>query len=145
MMFDVGFFLSCATKVLHGAWLPLVIGGMLIVVMSAWRIGWPAAGAAAARGRVDQDGAVGAPEPRIGTRARHRDLSMMEDTALAPRSFLHNLKHNKCAHQQIVFLSIQTTEELPGGRGEPVSSSSSARASRRVKVRFGFMSPESPR
>ena len=35
----LAFFFSCATKILHGAWLPLVIGALLVFVMTAWRMG----------------------------------------------------------------------------------------------------------
>ncbi len=145
MMFDVGFFLSCATKVLHGAWLPLVIGGMLIVVMSAWRIGRLKLAARRRHEGVSIKTALSAlRSPRI-EHVRGTAIYMMEDTSLAPRSFLHNLKHNKCAHQQIVFLSIQTTEEPWVDEASRVSVEPLGEGVALVKVRFGFMeTPDVP-
>jgi len=145
MMFDVGFFLSCATKVLHGAWLPLVIGLLLVVIMSAWRMGRLRLAQRRRHEGVPIKIALSAlRSPRI-EHVRGTAIYMMEDPALAPRSFLHNLKHNKCAHQQIVFMSIQTTEEPWVVEDERVQVESLGEAIALVRVRFGFMeTPDVP-
>ena len=145
MMFDVGFFLSCATKVLHGAWLPLIIGGMLVVVMGAWRMGRLKLAARRRHEGIPIKTALSAlRSPRI-EHVRGTAVYMMEDPAMAPRSFLHNLKHNKCAHQQIVFLSIQTTEEPWVEEASRVAVEALGEGVALVKVRFGFMeTPDVP-
>ncbi len=146
MMFDVGFFLSCATKVLHGAWLPLVIGGVLIVVMAAWRMGRLRLAARRRHEGVSIKTALSAlRSPRI-EHVRGTAIYMMEDPALAPRSFLHNLKHNKCAHQQIVFLFVRTTEEPWVSEAERVSVEQLCDGVALVTGRFGFMeTPDVPK
>jgi KUP system potassium uptake protein len=145
MMFDVGFFLSCATKVLHGAWLPLVIGLLLVVIMAAWRMGRLRLAARRRHEGVPIKIALSAlRSPRI-EHVRGTAVYMMEDPALAPRSFLHNLKHNKCAHQQIVFMSIQTAEEPWVEEDKRVSVETLGEAIALVRVRFGFMeTPDVP-
>jgi KUP system potassium uptake protein len=145
MMFDVGFFLSCATKVLHGAWLPLIIGGMLVVVMGAWRMGRLKLQARRRHEGIPIKTALSAlRSPRI-EHVRGTAVYMMEDPSLAPRSFLHNLKHNKCAHQQIVFLSIQTAEEPWIGAANRVTVEELAEGVAMVTGRFGFMeTPDVP-
>ena len=145
MMFDVGFFLSCATKVLHGAWLPLVIGGILVFIMAAWRMGRLRLAARRRHEGVSIKTALSAlRSPRI-EHVRGTAVYMMEDPALAPRSFLHNLKHNKVAHQQIVFMSIITAEEPWVEATKRVSVESLGEAIALVRVRFGFMeTPDVP-
>jgi KUP system potassium uptake protein len=145
MMFDVGFFLSCATKVLHGAWLPLVIGLLLVFIMAAWRMGRLRLAARRRHEGVPIKIALSAlRSPRI-EHVRGTAIYMMEDAALAPRSFLHNLKHNKCAHQQIVFMSIQTAEEPWVESDRRVSVEGLGEAIALVRVRFGFMeTPDVP-
>lgn len=141
MLFDVSFFLSCATKIMHGAWLPLVLGVGLVLVMAAWRMG---RGRLAARRRHE-----GVPlkialsalrSPRV-EHVRGTAIYLMEDKTLAPRAFLHNLKHNKACHQQIVFLSIRTcdTPWLDDPQRATVETLGDGLAL--VQVRFGFMEP----
>jgi len=145
MLFDVGFFLSCATKVLHGAWLPLVIGLLLVFIMAAWRMGRLRLAARRRHEGVPIKIALSAlRSPRI-EHVRGTAVYMMEDPALAPRSFLHNLKHNKCAHQQIVFMSVQTAEEPWVEEDKRVAVEILGEAIALVRVRFGFMeTPDVP-
>jgi KUP system potassium uptake protein len=145
MIFDVSFFLSCATKVLHGAWLPLVIGMLLICVMVAWRMGRTRLVARRRHEGVPIKIALSAlRSPRI-EHVRGTAVYMMEDPSLAPRSFLHNLKHNKCAHQQIVFLSIQTSEEPWVENATRATVETLGEGIAIVRVAFGFMeTPDVP-
>jgi KUP system potassium uptake protein len=145
MTFDVSFFLSCATKIMHGAWLPLVIGLLLVVVMTGWRMGRSRLVARRRHEGVPIKIALSAlRSPRI-EHVRGTAIYLMEDPALAPRSFLHNLKHNKCAHQQIVFLSIQTGEEPWVDNATRATVEPLGEGLALVKVRFGFMeTPDVP-
>ncbi len=145
MMFDVGFFVSCATKVLHGAWLPLVIGLLLVIIMTAWRVGRLKLAARRRHEGVSIKTALSAlRSPRI-EHVRGTAVYMMEDPSMAPRSFLHNLKHNKVAHQQIVFMSIMTAEEPWVEASKRVSVETLGEAIALVKVKFGFMeTPDVP-
>ncbi|TBW40901.1 potassium transporter Kup [Siculibacillus lacustris] len=145
MVIVLAFFVSCATKILHGAWLPLVIGALLIFVMSAWRMGRLRLAARRRHEGVPIKIALSAlRSPRI-EHVRGTAIYLMEDPSLAPRSFLHNLKHNKCAHQQIVFLYIQTTDEPWVDNATRASVDQLGDGLAMVKVRFGFMeTPDVP-
>ncbi|MEJ1158230.1 potassium transporter Kup [Prosthecomicrobium sp. N25] len=141
MIFDVSFFLSCATKLLHGAWLPLVLGVGLVLVMTAWRMGRTRLAARRRHEGVPVKIALSAlRSPRV-EHVRGTAVYLMEDRTLAPRAFLHNLKHNKSCHQQIVFLSIQTADtpwndDTCRAIVEPLGEGIAL-----VQVRFGFMEP----
>ena len=39
LLIDVSFFSANMLKVLHGGWVPLLIGALVIVVISTWRKG----------------------------------------------------------------------------------------------------------
>lgn len=139
MIFDVSFFISCAAKVLHGAWLPLVLGVLLVIVMAAWRMG----------------------RLRLAMRRRHEGVPikialsilrsprvehvcgtavyLMEDKNLAPRAFLHNLKHNKSCHQQIVFLYIETADSPWVDAQSRASVEQMGEGLAMIRIRFGFM------
>ena len=133
------FFVSCATKILHGAWLPLVIGAVLVCVMTVWRSGRRRLGTRRRHEGVAIRVALSAlTSPRL-VAVRGTAVYLMEDPLLTPRAFLHNLKHNKCAHRQIVFMSVVTADEPwcePSARVaiEPLMDGVAL-----VRVTFGFM------
>jgi KUP system potassium uptake protein len=139
MLFDVSFFLSCATKILHGAWLPLVLGIGLVVVMTAWRMGRLRLAARRRHEGVPLKIALSAlRSPRV-EHVRGTAVYLMEDRSLAPRAFLHNLKHNKSCHQQIVFLSIRTADIPWSDETCRITVEPLADGVALVQVRFGFM------
>jgi KUP system potassium uptake protein len=145
MAIVLGFFAACATKFMHGAWLPVAIGLGLVLVMTAWRMG---------RARLTQRRRwEGVPirlalsalrSPRVG-HVRGTAIYLTEDPTLVPRAFLHNLKHNKCAHRQIVFMYVATGEEPWSNREERMSVETLADGVVLVRVGFGFMeTPDVP-
>ena len=145
MTFDVSFFLACVTKVFHGAWLPLVIGLLLVCVMGAWRMGRVRLAARRRHEGVPIKIALSAlRSPRV-EHVRGTAIYLMEDPTLAPRAFLHNLKHNKCCHQQIVFLFIETANAPWVEPAARVTVDQLGEGLAFVRVKFGFMeTPDVP-
>jgi KUP system potassium uptake protein len=139
------FFVACATKILHGAWLPVVIGAGLVLIMATWRAGRLRLAARRRHEGVAVAVALGAlRSPRVEA-VRGTAVYLMEDPLLAPRAFLHNLKHNKCAHRQIVFLSVRTVDEPWLGAAERIAVRELADGVARLDVAFGFMeTPDIP-
>ena len=140
-----GFFVSCATKIFHGAWLPLFIGLGLVAVMMAWRLGRKRLAARRRHEGVAIKTALTAlRSPRLES-VRGTAVYLMEDPLLAPRAFLHNLKHNKCVHRQIVFMSIHTSDEPWCEEADRFRVEDLAEGVARVDVAFGFMeTPDVP-
>jgi len=133
------FFVSCATKILHGAWLPLVIGAALVCVMMVWRSGRLRLGARRRHEGVAIRVALTAlRSPRLVS-VRGTAIYLMEDALLAPRAFLHNLKHNKCTHQQVVFMSVRTADEPWCEPADRVTVETLMEGVALVRVTFGFM------
>ena len=147
MTFDVSFFLACVTKVVHGAWLPLVIGLLLVVVMASWRMGRVRLVARRRHEGVPIKIALSAlRSPRV-EHVRGTAIYLMEDPTLAPRAFLHNLKHNKCCHQQIVFLYIETADTpwVDEATRMTLDTLADNQALAFARVKFGFMeTPDVP-
>ena len=95
---------------MHGAWLPLAIGFLLVMIMTAWRIGRLKLAQRRRHEGVSIKTALSAlRSPRI-EHVRGTAVYMMEDSTLAPRSFLHNLKHNKVLHEHNLFVTVRHHE-----------------------------------
>ncbi|MCE1236319.1 MAG: KUP/HAK/KT family potassium transporter [Hyphomicrobiales bacterium] len=140
-----GFFVACATKLLHGAWLPLAIGAILVAIMTAWRMGRQKLAVRRRHEGVPIRLALSAlRSPRI-EHVRGTAIYLTEDPTLVPRAFLHNLKHNKCAHQQIVFLWVGTTEEPWSDVDHRLTVETLSEGVALVRASFGFMeTPDAP-
>ncbi|WP_040814827.1 potassium transporter Kup [Nocardia concava] len=107
---DLLFVTANLTKLVHGAWLPLLIGSLAFVLMTTWQ-----------RGRRV---VVAERERREGSLRefiedlRHRDPrpAVVEGTAvflnrgkeLAPLALRANVERNHVRHRQIVILSVET-------------------------------------
>ena len=62
-----------------------------------------------------------------------------------PTSLLHNLKHNKVLHEQVLFVTVQNLD-VPEARGRAPQVEELAPGIHRVILRYGFMeSPNIPR
>ncbi|MCO8273224.1 KUP/HAK/KT family potassium transporter [Actinoplanes sp. TRM 88003] len=107
---DLLFVSANLTKLVHGAWLPLLIGVIAFTVMTTWQ-----------RGRAivtaERDRAEGSLREFVDTmQNRKRPLSRVPGTAIflnrgkatAPLALRANVEHNHVRHEHVVVLSIDT-------------------------------------
>ena len=106
-MVDVTFFCANLLKLLEGAWVPLLFGVAMVIMILTWR-----------RGTAHPDRTRrGGPKCRSTTcsRASRRSrrtscpgtaVFLTSDPEFAPTALLHNLKHNKVLHEHNVILTI---------------------------------------
>ncbi len=103
------FFASNATKILDGGWFPLVVALLAFTLLTTWKRATDIIHARESQHRVPLQGflaSLGASVPRVsGT-----SVFLSGDPDSVPTTFLHNLKHNKVAHERIVFLHIATAD-----------------------------------
>lgn len=103
---ELAFLLANSTKIADGGWFPLAVALAMFTVLSTWR-----RGTEIVRARKDAS-------PRSRGDAFALDLSgihRVPGTAVFfssgrhghPTSFLHNLRHNRVAHEQVVFLTVE--------------------------------------
>ena len=116
---DVIFLGANALKVLEGGWVPLALGGMLMLIMWTWRRGsrilfakTRTVGSAARRSRAKPAKAPAAQVP--GTA-----VFFTSDPDSAPTALLHSLKHYKVLHENNVVLTIRTSDSPSAGRRRP--------------------------
>lgn len=108
---DLVFLSSNIGKVLEGGWLPVAIGAFFVFSMLTWK-----KGKEVLRGRSEEK-ALGIKEllQSLCVEMPHRVVGTsvfmyaMENSV--PPSFLHNLKHNKVVHEQVLFLTVKVEKK----------------------------------
>jgi KUP system potassium uptake protein len=107
---DLLFLAANLTKLVHGAWLPLLIGLTAFTVMTTWQRGRQVV----TRERERAEGPLRAFVDRL--REDQRPLARVPGTAIflnrgkqtAPLAMRANVKHNHVLHKQILIISIET-------------------------------------
>jgi len=136
---DLTFLSANLLKVVQGGWVPLLLGGIVMVVMYTWRRGSRILFAKTRRLETPLDDLVRILEKKPPQRVPGTAVFLTSDPKSAPTALLHSLKHYKVLHEKNVILSVETThtprvESDKRVRIEPVGSTFT-----RVHLRFGYM------
>jgi KUP system potassium uptake protein len=139
LLVDSAFFVSNMTKIFHGAWFPLIIGGVFFTVMITWEQGRRILGGKMASltekfsdfvARVTSD-----PPQRINGQA----FFLTRSHDLVPMAMVQNLRHNKILHSDVFFLNIRT-EEIPRiPNFEKIEVEKLGAGIHRIIAHFGYM------
>jgi KUP system potassium uptake protein len=139
LVIDLAFFGANISKIAHGAWFPLVIGGIAFALMTTWK-----------KGRAILYDKMYAPCPSTQDFLRElpgRNLTRVEGKAVfmaggadrVPPALLHNVKHNRVLHDEVAFMTI-VTEEVPRvAREDKVEVQHLGQGFHRVVAHYGFM------
>ena len=143
---DCVFFAANALKIPEGGWVPLALGLSLMAIMTSWKRGrdlladrWQkdSLPLASFLARLPQSRTVRVPGMAV---------FMTGNPDHVPGALLHNLKHNKVLHEQVLFVTVQNVDVpdvAPAERSDVVELSPGIH---RVVIRYGFMeSPNLPR
>src|SRR4051812_45422084 len=143
---DLTFFSANLLKLLEGAWVPLMFGVIMAVVIWTWRRGAAILTNKTRRTEVPLTDLVKSLEKRPPHVVKGTAVFLTSDPSFVPTALLHNLKHNKVLHERNVILTIETAQTprvdvVERVRMETVSDKFSI-----VRLRFGFMeSPNVPK
>jgi KUP system potassium uptake protein len=146
LLIDLTFLSANMLKVVQGGWVPLALGGLVMLVMYTWRRGTRILFAKTRRLETPLDDLVRILEKKPPQRVPGTAVFLTSDPKSAPTALLHSLKHYKVLHEKNVILSVETTHTprvAPDQRVriEPVGSTFT-----RVLLRFGYMEmPNIPR
>ncbi|MDE2581819.1 MAG: potassium transporter Kup [Rhodospirillales bacterium] len=143
-LIDLVFFSANTLKVIEGGWVPLSLGLGLMALMTSWKRGRELLLA-----RWIHDSLPLAPFlarlPQSRTlRVPGTAIFLTGNPDYVPTSLLHNLKHNKVLHEQVIFVTVQNLD-VPEARTR-MEMAELAPGITRVILRYGFMeSPNIPR
>ena len=112
LILDVLLFSANALKVLDGGWLPLLVGAVLLGLMLTWRHGRAVLHERLLENKQPLKEFLLNLEEYSPTRVPGTAVFMSTIPDSVPPALLHNLKHNKVLHEQVLFLTV-TSEGVP--------------------------------
>ncbi len=136
---EMTFCVANLLKVLHGGWVPLVIGGGVYLLMSTWRKGRQILREKLQAASLPLELFLSELVRHPPTRVPGTAVFLAGNPLGAPLALLHNLKHNKVLHQRVILLTVRIheTAHVPLARRVNVESMESGFS--RVTGHYGFM------
>jgi KUP system potassium uptake protein len=110
MTVDLAFFAANILKVEQGGWFPLVVGGSVYILMSAWLGGRAVLVRARGESSMPLELFLASYNPERIVRVPGTAVFMTGDVESVPTALLHNLKHNKVLHERIVLMNVSTAD-----------------------------------
>ena len=146
LLVDLTFLSANMLKVVEGGWVPLAIGGLVMLVMYTWRRGTRLLYAKTRRLETPLDDLVRILEKKPPQRVPGTAVFLTSDPKSAPTALLHSLKHYKVLHEKNVILSVETTHTPRVESDKRVTIEPVGSTFTRVLLRFGYMeTPNIPR
>jgi KUP system potassium uptake protein len=143
---DMVFISSNLLKIPDGAWLPLVFGLVLVLMMWTWTRGAHILTEKARRDSVRLDELIEILRARAPHRVPGAAIFLTSDPEMAPVALMHNLKHNKVLHEKNVILTVRTAETPRVDDDARLEIQTINEDFKKVVVYYGFMeSPNLPK
>ena len=143
---DTVFLTSNLLKIPDGAWLPLVLGALLVLIMWTWTRGSRILTAKARKDSLPLADLIEMLRARPPHRAPGTAIFLTSDPDVAPVALMHNLKHNKVLHEKNIILTVRTTDRPRVPDSERVAMEPINDDFKKITLSYGFMeSPAVPR
>ncbi|MGA9658053.1 MAG: potassium transporter Kup [Asticcacaulis sp.] len=143
---DLVFFGSNMLKIPQGAYLPLMLAAVLIIIMLTWVSGTRTLTDKSKRDSVSLNDLVAILKKRPPHRVAGTAIFLTSDADSAPVALMHNLKHNKVLHEKNIILTVRTTNTPRVKEADRVSIELINDDFKKVTLAYGFMeSPNLPR
>ncbi len=137
---DLAFFGANMLKIAHGGWFPLLVSAAILFLMLTWRKGRRVLGDHLRDICVPLDALLPDLKSQRIRRVPGTAVYMSGNRCGTPLALLHNLKHNKVVHEQVVLLTVRT-EEVPylTNVKDRVALEKMEEGFWRAQIHFGFM------
>jgi KUP system potassium uptake protein len=145
-LIDLTFLSANMLKVVQGGWVPLALGGVVMLVMYTWRRGSRILYDKTRRLETPLEDLVRMLERKPPARVPGTAVFLTSDPKSAPTALMHSLKHYKVLHEKNVIISVETTHTPRVESAKRVEIERVGSTFMRVRLRFGYMEvPNIPR
>jgi KUP system potassium uptake protein len=140
IIIDLTFFAANMLKIEHGGWFPLLVSAGILFLMLTWRKGRRVLRNRLGEMCIPLDLFISDLSQQRITRVPGTGVYMSGNRQGTPLALLHNLKHNKVLHEQVVLLTVRT-EEVPylANARDRVALEKMEEGFWRLNIHFGFM------
>ncbi len=146
LFLDLTFLAANLLKVFEGGWVPLVLGGLVMLLMMTWRRGSRLLFEKSRKLEFPLLDLVAMLEKRPPQRVPGTAVFLTSDPTSAPTALMHSLKHYKVLHEKNVILTIQIARSPRVDPAERVRLEEISATFSKVTLKFGFMeSPNVPK
>src|SRR6202795_733025 len=146
LLIDLTFLSANMLKVVQGGWVPLALGGVVMLVMYTWRRGSRILYEKTRRLETPLEDLVRMLERKPPARVPGTAVFLTSDPKSAPTALMHSLKHYKVLHEKNVIISVETTHTPRVESAKRVEIEQVGSTFMRIRLRFGYMeSPNIPR
>ena len=135
---EFAFYMANGLKLLHGGYIPVLMGATIILLMLTWMKGRRLLAEKLNKESIELIGLLESLERRQPARVAGAAVFMQTQHKYAPSALMHNLKHNRVLHDKLVFISIETVKQ-PRWEGERVEVSQGPLGAWIVEAKFGYM------
>ncbi len=143
---EATFLAANGLKLVHGGYMPVLLGATIIMLMVTWMRGRQALAEKLRKESVELVPLLESLERRQPTRVAGAAVFLQTDPLYAPSALMHNLKHNRVLHDRLVFITAETTTEPRLDNEERVKVSQLPLGAWLVEARFGYMEqPDVPK
>ena len=146
LVIDLTFLTANLLKVFDGGWVPLAMGGAIVLLMYTWRRGSRLLFEKSRKLEFPLADLVAMLEKRPPQRVPGTAVFLTSDPLSAPTALMHSLKHYKVLHEKNVILTIETAPTPKVDIAERVRMEEISATFSKITLRFGFMeSPNVPK
>ena len=136
---DMTFLSANLLKFFEGAWVPLLFGAVVMVMIITWRRGTQLLGQKTRRTEIPLETLIKSLEKKPPHVVPGTAVFLTSAPEFAPTALLHNLKHNKVLHEHNVVLTVVTTDMPRISDDDRVRITHVTPRFSQVALRYGFM------
>lgn len=107
---DIALLAANVPKIPTGGWFPMAVGLVMLLMMFTWKRGRRQLFHRIHDGELPLEMFVQSIEASPPHRVEGTAIFMTGSADTTPHALLHNLKHNKVLHEQVIFLTIGSTD-----------------------------------
>jgi len=136
---DLSFFGANLLKVLHGGWLPLVIGAVIFALMTTWKTGRRLVAERLSAHAFPLEDFMAAVSTTPPMRVTGTAVFMTAQPRGTPPALAHNLRYNKILHEHVIVLTVTTAHVPYVAAEQQVQVQVLGEGVFNVRVQYGFM------
>lgn len=146
LLIKISFLSAAAIKIPNGGWVPLVVGGTIMLLMTTWRRGRQIVAERLRDKWLPLPAFIAEVHTKCPTRVPGTAVFLARSSEGTPTALVHNLMHNKVLHEKVIILTLETDTKPISPVSESIEIEDLGIGIHRVTARYGFMqTPHVPR